>query len=281
MLQLREIWKKNEKFQGLKSPVFDHALKESEGVYLAQYGDFLKCDFDFNPIRFKKSEDSKLETEIVSDPLRNYVLRLKNAITNKIIAEGKLDKKLIKILTSKLKDPLYAISAEASIEYDSTFLNFNDPYLCCIENGSNDENLEKKCSLLGFESPVVSDERRLYKEKEINAFNSKVHIIEKSILICIGIIGVSIFILVGITLYLNCNGKKRKVMPDVESSQAHLNPRPLLHSNTPTNDLYAIYNLNNATNSNKFETDQNEIPPSYDEYASRKTAVEHNNVKYW
>lgn len=239
------------------------------------------CHFKYDPIRFERNQDLSLRPVIKTESfekLENYVLRFRDNQNDQILREKDLERKLIKIKTSKDETELLAFTAQASIKLDSLELSRKNPYVCCIEKQTvnQGEKNEGVCSYLRFDSSIPLNfkyEQELFSQKDIKEFSSKVNSLQKTTFICGALFIVTLLCLVGMGLYLNMSNKRK--------AEAHLvnntNPSlftvalPTQDQTTSTiliDDLYTRYNLTKDSSIEKLEIDcTSEFPPSYEQCA--------------
>jgi hypothetical protein len=250
----------------------NRTLKNTDYIYQANYGEYIECEIKFDPIDI---QDNKLM--ILSSNLEKFELTFRNnrfMYKKGPIYSTNLIKEKIKIAREPFEDKIISNYFFGEIKIDTSYLNENDEYACCLEEVANDHN--KKCSYLKFNNNSVNHfllNSMNIDIEEINQ-NFKSFYISKSsifhndylkpiIVLCLFIlILIASFVLAYIIKSYKNNRSRFQQQPNLftisqKNNQNVEYPHPNLISN-----LYSRYNLNNPRD---FKVNIDECPPSYNE----------------
>jgi hypothetical protein len=245
-------------------------LTSKNNIFQTKYGEHIECEIEFNPINV---QDKKLK--IYSSNLEKFELTFRNnkfIHKNGPIYSANLIKQEVKIKRDSFEDRIISNYFFGRIKIDTSYLNENDEYSCCLEEVSNVYN--KICSFLKFKNesinhiflnPINIDIEEIYPSLYSSFSKHSIFYsdyLKPILILCLFILTLAVMVLV-------CRIKSHKNTRSIFEQKPNLftitqknnqnaeYPQPNL-----VNNLYSKYNLNNSKD---YKLDIDEFPPAYHE----------------
>jgi hypothetical protein len=241
-------------------------------IYQAKYGEHVECEIEFNPIDIQKNE-----LKIFSSNLEKFQLTFRN---NKFIYKKdpiystNLIKQRIKIARQPFEEKIFLNHFFGKIKIDTSFLNENDEYACCLEEVLSNQN--KVCSYLKFNNksmnPIMLNSLRIDIEELdqstliYSLYPSIFHdYLRHIILLCLVILSLTALVL---SYRIKSSRNIRSTLtqqPDLFTISQKRNQN--VEYPQQVSNLYSRYNLNNSRD---YIVDVDECPPAYHEIKEKR-----------